>query len=274
MKLWRAKTRFQYGNINLQELILLSSNTFGHHQNSLLFFRISLASDFLCPHFCLTFSCLTSCSLRNTLLWGRFKAATCATKFSEQLNRFASTARVYFLESWWRSFLISSMTSSDTRGVSGFAAEGRRRGGSWVSIFGSSGKGRRNRGDAGAVVRENGEGAVGGGRWMNVKSDSSFVTVAIGLSMSGSTGRYGGRGTLRFLYVRLRVALVRTNMYLGGGLSMFPNGGCNMFANRTRKWYATENMPWHLHSSSHSSNLGRDNTVDGTHSLRCYTLPT
>jgi hypothetical protein len=100
-----------------------------------------------------------------------------------------------------------------------------------VSLFGSSGKGRCSRGETGAVVKEKGEGAVGGGRYMKVRSESSCETVAVGLSVNGSTGRYAGRGTLRFLYVRFRVALVRTNMYLSGGLSMFPNGGCNMFAN-------------------------------------------
>lgn len=36
---------------------------------------------------------------------------------------------------------------------------------------------------------DHGDGAVGGGRWMKVRSPSSFVYVASGLLMSGSGAR-------------------------------------------------------------------------------------
>lgn len=50
-----------------------------------------------------------------------------------------------------------------------------------------TGDGSRRSGEVGAVVSENGEGAVGGGLWMNVKSSSSKgVTAAFGLLTSGS----------------------------------------------------------------------------------------
>lgn len=45
----------------------------------------------------------------------------------------------------------------------------------------------RSSGEVGAVVSENGEGVVGGGRWINVRSSSSKgVTAALGLLTSGS----------------------------------------------------------------------------------------
>jgi hypothetical protein len=45
----------------------------------------------------------------------------------------------------------------------------------------------RSSGELGAVDNENGEGAVGGGRCINVTSwSSNFVTVALGLLTSGS----------------------------------------------------------------------------------------
>lgn len=46
--------------------------------------------------------------------------------------------------------------------------------------------GRRS-GDTGSVVKDRGEGAVGGGRCMNVKSSSgNVVTAALGLLTKGS----------------------------------------------------------------------------------------
>ena len=47
-------------------------------------------------------------------------------------------------------------------------------------------------GEAGRRVVENGEGAVGGGRWMNVKPSGRFEISAFGLFRSGSIIFGGG----------------------------------------------------------------------------------
>ncbi len=47
-------------------------------------------------------------------------------------------------------------------------------------------------GEVGLTVYENGVGAEGGGRWMNVKSSGSDVVTAWGLFKSGSGCRIGG----------------------------------------------------------------------------------
>jgi len=50
----------------------------------------------------------------------------------------------------------------------------------------------RRSGDAGAVVRECGEGADGGGRWMKVRPGESSCMTALVLVVRGSRGRGSG----------------------------------------------------------------------------------
>lgn len=107
------------------------------------------------------------------------------------LNISASLPRVYFTGSSFRSRRISSICSDVTRGGGLTYAEGRRSGGREFSDLEAPG-GRRS-GDEGSSVVENGVGAVGGGRWMNVKLSSSRCwTPDVLLLFSGSVGRGGG----------------------------------------------------------------------------------
>lgn len=87
------------------------------------------------------------------------------------------------------------MSSFERRGGGGLYADGRRRGGNGegdglppsVAVAG------RSRGEAGSNVVEWGEGADGGGRWINDSlPPSSGVTTAWGLLRSGSGKRTGG----------------------------------------------------------------------------------
>lgn len=69
----------------------------------------------------------------------------------------------------------------------------------------ADGDGRRRRGEAGAVVNECGEGAEGGGRWMNVRpgaSESSLMIAFVDV-VSGSRGRGSGFSARRVAYVRI-----------------------------------------------------------------------
>jgi hypothetical protein len=60
------------------------------------------------------------------------------------------------------------------------------------------GVGDLSKGEAGAKVVECGEGAVGGGRWMNVKFSSlSVLTAALELFSNGSGKRAGGFSAIR-----------------------------------------------------------------------------
>lgn len=61
--------------------------------------------------------------------------------------------------------------------------------------------GRRS-GDEGAVVRENGEGAVGGGRWIKVRSGAIWWWTALG-EINGSLIFDGGRSGLLVAYLRV-----------------------------------------------------------------------
>lgn len=87
------------------------------------------------------------------------------------------------------------MSSADTRSGSTFSAEdGLISGGSGESVTGHLG---RSSGDEGSVVKDCGEGAVGGGRWMKVRlSSGNAVTVAFGLFIKGSGALYGGRSAV------------------------------------------------------------------------------
>jgi len=79
------------------------------------------------------------------------------------------------------------------------------KGGTGTSCASVRGRGR-SKGDAGEVVNENGVGAVGGGRCMNVRfSSASDFTTASGLLTRGSGARYGGVSARRFV-ARCRVA--------------------------------------------------------------------
>ena len=93
---------------------------------------------------------------------------------------------------------ISAITSSEARGgreACFTAAEGRMCGGSapLVVVLDAG----RNKGDAGLSNRENGEGAVGGGRWMSVIVVPFAVVIvcadAWGEVVRGSGKRWGGR---------------------------------------------------------------------------------
>lgn len=90
---------------------------------------------------------------------------------------------VYLLGLAVLSFRISAISSVETLRGGSLSADGRIRGGR--GTFPSL-RGRRS-GDVGLVVNEYGEGAVGGGRWINVKSSSGkAVSTAFGLSAKGS----------------------------------------------------------------------------------------
>ena len=60
----------------------------------------------------------------------------------------------------------------------------------------------RNRGEAGMIVVEKGDGAEGGGRWMKVTPSGNVCTVAFGLEVSGSMTFGGGFTGRRVAYVR------------------------------------------------------------------------
>ena len=118
---------------------------------------------------------------------------------------------MYVLGSANRSRRISATASSLRRSgwLSSLSADGRIGGGRRSSVIVDGG---RRSGDAGAVVYENGDGAVGGGRCMNVKfSSESVFTTAFGLLMSGSGARYGGRSARR-LSTRGNLPAYRTNV--------------------------------------------------------------
>jgi hypothetical protein len=76
----------------------------------------------------------------------------------------------------------------------------------------------KSRGDEGAVVSENGVGAVGGGRWMNVRAGATWWCVALGES-KGSLIFEGGRSALRVAYVRALAGsgTRRVNFMMRGG---------------------------------------------------------
>lgn len=78
-------------------------------------------------------------------------------------NIFASFPRLYSAGSERRNRRISATTSSDARGGCTFCADGRMKGGRGMSVDSRGGGGLRS-GDTGAVVKENGDGGVGGGR--------------------------------------------------------------------------------------------------------------
>ena len=89
------------------------------------------------------------------------------------------------------------MSAVERRSGSGLYADGRSSGGS-----GPVGVAGRRRGEAGSSVVDKGDGADGGGRWINVSlSPSSAVTTALGLLRSGSGKRAGGRSGRRVAYV-------------------------------------------------------------------------
>lgn len=90
------------------------------------------------------------------------------------------------------------MSSFDSRAGSGLYSDGRSRGGSELPV----GVAGRRRGEAGSSVVEWGDGADGGGRWMNDSlPPSSGVTTALGLLRSGSGKRAGGFSARRVAYV-------------------------------------------------------------------------
>ena len=77
-----------------------------------------------------------------------------------QLNIFANLPRVHLRGSENRSSLSLIKSSSERRGCCFFSSRDLRDGGSGPLV----GVGGRSNGDTGAVVSENGDGAVGGGR--------------------------------------------------------------------------------------------------------------
>ena len=170
--------------------------TFCYH-NSRLFALISLTNVFFSLQPARSPLLLSSSFLIAAFLWLFFNAATAPTNVWVQPNILASLLRVYVCGSERLSCLIFSTSSSDRRSSSGLLLRlGRLIGGNngrGVPVFPSvvvSGLGFDDdwrRGDAGAVVSEKGEGAVGGGRCINVKfSSGSWVTTAFGLPSNGS----------------------------------------------------------------------------------------
>lgn len=104
------------------------------------------------------------------------------------------------------------MSSRDRRAGGGLYADGRSSGGS--ASLGGVVAGRSS-GDAGLSVVDKGDGADGGGRWMNASfPPSSGVTTALGLLRSGSGKRAGGFSGRRVAYA------LRPSVNVNRGLSM------------------------------------------------------
>lgn len=161
-----------------------------NYQNSRRLARTARTIDFFSLHLSLASACFWSRARIRAFRCVFFKAAMPATNDSVHPNIFASFPRLYFLGSESLRRRISATSSSDARGGWILFADGRMKGGRGPRI----GEGfRRRSGELGAVDREKGEGAVGGGRCMKVTSWSfNEVTVAFGLLMSGSGAWYAG----------------------------------------------------------------------------------
>ena len=180
-----------------------------NYQNSRRFARIARTIDFFSLHFSLACACFWSRVRIRAVRWVFFKAAMVATNDSVHPNIFASFPRLYFVGFESLSRRISATTSSDARGGPSLLADGRMRGGRGPRI----GEGfRRRSGELGAVDNEKGEGAVGGGRCMKVRSSSfNEVIVAFGLLMSGSEAWKAGLSEVPGFGRGCRVAYERVN---------------------------------------------------------------
>lgn len=137
------------------------------YQNSLLLFLIATTNAFFSVHPLLTSSCFPSNAALFALLPLFGNAATPLTNPFVHPNFFANFPHVHTAGSEARSLRISAITSSVARGgrfACFVAAEGRMCGGSAPLVAVPVVVGGLKSADAGLSQRENGEGAVGGGR--------------------------------------------------------------------------------------------------------------